>query len=1125
MTTTAASSPRRATPFVGRQRELGTLAGILDEARAGRGRLVLVGGDPGVGKTRLVEELTASLPPARVLWGRCSPVDGAPPYWPWRQIVRLAAERVVGETLRTWLGSGASELARLVPDVTALGPAREGADGDEERFRLFDAVTLLLQHVTAGELLVVVLDDLHWADSESLMLLRFVGAEAASARLVIVATYREHEMRQTSAVPHLLGDLLRQGRHVQLGGLDAAETATLAETSGLALPGDAVARLQDATGGNPFFVKETCAHLRATRWSGAAERLPLAPGVHEAVRRRLEPLAAGARRLLDAGAVLGLELGATDLADVAGVDVVAVRTMLEQPLAAGLLVRAVAGVERWRFAHALVRDTIYDAMPASERARLHRRVADVLEARHASALDDVAGEIAAHLEQALEPECVARAAAYAVRAAEHARATLGYEKAAAYYERALEAQRRLRGGARERLPLLLAFGEVQAFAGDVDGMRATLYEAARLARELGDVVALARAALGLGLVTTLLTDDRPRIELLREAEAALADDDPLRGPVLANLAHASYYADPPERRAAHSAEAIRLARERRDHTDLAHALFAHYYTQSGVLPAAERLDIWAEAVAAAEAAGLSLLVCELRTRSVVDHLELGDAEGADRELAKARVAADASRLPVARWRVAVTRTMRVALDGRLADAETLAAEALALGQRSVFARDAAAFHAGMMFGIRRAQGRLGHTLEMLEAAAFNDERPVWRAGLAIAYAEMGRLADAHRVLRDVARGGFAVVPRDWSRTSMLTFLADAVAIVGDASLAAELEAILAREAKPVVVTAGIYVGASARPLGRLALVQGRVDDAVARLEAAVALEARLGARVAHTWALADLAHALQVRGGPDDAERAAALVVEARAAAVRLGIADRTAALADVAVSSTAGGAGRTRPSAAAVSAGSRATGASAAPASPGRAGSPLASPAPSGVSPTVAPTSSPAIARLARDGDGWLLRFEQEEMQLAATKGVTQLVQLLRRPGIAVPAVDLAGDGATPAGATSEVLRARLLALREELDEAESLHDVGRAAALRDEFERLADAAAAGLQERKTGADAERARLNVTRAVRSVLRRVQIAIPRLGRHLDASIKTGVMCSYEPESMAGVRWEIDDDLE
>ncbi len=328
----SAISPERArsvAAFVGRERELAELRAGLDDVSASHGRLFLLSGEPGIGKTRLAEEISndASARGMRVMWGRCWEGGGAPAYWPFIQILRACTDDRDGEHLKALLGSGASEIARLIPELRLSLPSLEETkattDSESARFRLFDAVATLLKNVARIQPLLIVIDDLHDADQPSLQMLRFVARETKDARLLIVGTYRDAEVRQSPELGKLIGDLIREGRPVSIGGLSQAEVGEFIERSSAKKADDKlVADLYHATDGNPLFVDGVVRLLAAegksarTGFDGAAFKIP--DGVRESIRRQLAALSDEANALLSIASVIGNEFEMRLLERVSG---------------------------------------------------------------------------------------------------------------------------------------------------------------------------------------------------------------------------------------------------------------------------------------------------------------------------------------------------------------------------------------------------------------------------------------------------------------------------------------------------------------------------------------------------------------------------------------------------------------------------------------------------------------------------------------------------------------------------------------------------------------------------------------------------------------------------------------
>src|SRR5262245_26892318 len=382
--------------FVGRVAEREALAAHIAEARQGKGRVVLVGGEPGIGKTRLVEEAVAGIASGRVLWGRCQEIQGAPAFWPWIQALRAYVSATPPGRLRAELGDVGPELARLVPGIRIGWPdvgtvGAETLDPETARFRPFDAVTMFLRAIAASDMVMIVLEDLHWADNESLLLLAFVARDLRDRRLLVLGTYREAELRHAAAGGRALGDLVAASHELTLGGLTPDDVGQYAAAMLGRLPTtETVEAIHRATEGNAFFVTEIVRLLHARgKLEDAAIRsglLDLPAEIHEVIRRRIKPLSSTGRHVLAAAAVLGPEFEVDTLARVVGQPVDAILPELAAAVQLGAIAEVVERPGEFRFAHALLQETLTADLGAGARAELHRAAGAVLEAVHQNAV-------------------------------------------------------------------------------------------------------------------------------------------------------------------------------------------------------------------------------------------------------------------------------------------------------------------------------------------------------------------------------------------------------------------------------------------------------------------------------------------------------------------------------------------------------------------------------------------------------------------------------------------------------------------------------------------------------------------------------------------------------------------
>jgi tetratricopeptide (TPR) repeat protein len=1098
--------------FVGREAELATLAGALREAESGHGAMVAIVGDAGIGKTRTVEEFVrrAALPDGRVLWGRCPEQGGAPSYWPWRQALRRHVEAQPPETLRAELGESAPDVAALVPalrDRLGVTEGVPGADADQARFRLFDGVTRLLSHAAAHAPLVLVLDDLHWADHASLALLEFVARELRETHLLVLGTYRDGEMRR---LPRLLGTIARIGRRVPLGGFDRSDVERFVAESGGSLPsGTLVSRLHETTEGNPFFLGELVQSLKSGGGLDASEpdasRLRLPDSVREATRRRLEPLAEDDRRVLDVAAALGREFDLVSLGAACDLASGVVLERLAAPAAAGLVDEVTGRVGRWRFAHALIRETLYhDLLPAG-RAELHRRIAHALQALHDAGRETPPAELAHHYYHAAALGEGEKAVDYAERAAAQALKLFAHDEALLHCERALAAQRLLPPDEPRRLRLLLALGDAAARLGDVGKARDTLERAARLAGTLGEHESLARAALALGRARVVAGRvDLRLVTLLEDALAALdPSDSPLRAALLGRLAAALYYSPDVERLDRLTADGLAMARRLGHPGIIAGALLARLLAVWGLRPVAERAALVDEAAPLAVRVGSTGLILECQSWRIVNRLEAGDVAGAEAELATYTAEAERLRSSTRRWHAALVRAAIDLLRGRFAEAGRSAADALAARQRGDDPNVPQLFLC-QMYQIRREAGDF-ETLEapLTSMARENPGTQVWLAGLALLHAEHGQAALARAELDVIAARDFADLLPDANALVMLVFLAEIVAALGDAERARLLHPRLLphRDRNVLTSIAAVCHGSAARYLGLLAATMGDADAAVRHYETALAANARLGALPQLARTQADYARVLAGRGRPGDEARARELLGRARETAQILGMARFAARL----------------------------------PTLPERG-----TPAPPPAAPAPVATGRASQGVLRRDGDTWTVGLGDERTLLKHAKGLSFLAALLARPGQEFHVLDLvqlespldaradaAGGGAPDAGALLDqearaAYKRRLEDLRDDLEEAERFNDPHRAERARVEIELLAGELShvVGLagRDRPNTAAVERARINVGRAVSHALKKIAEGSPLASEHLQASVRTGVLCAYEPR--VSIEWSL-----
>ena len=838
---------RHRSPFVAR-------AGLVQRLRGQR--LALVGGEAGIGKTRLAAELARILHAegAVVLYGRADEEPIAP-YQPFAEALR---PYLVGPAaaLRALAGPFAAELARLAPGGTAEAPDTRDPAGS--RYRLFEAVVALLAGAAAERPLLLVLDDLHWADRPTLLLLRHV-ARADLGRTLILGTFREHGPELAA----VLGDLHRDAapERVTLEGLAEDQVDTLVTAwLGAAVPGALTASVWRETGGNPFFVEELLRHLRDSGPEGVPE------GVAHVLEGRLARLGEPAREIVLLAAVAGPEadVRALELAGGRGGDALA--EALDAALTAHLLREDPSRPGRYLFAHALVREALYERIPPARRGLLHGRLADALERLGA---DDA--EVARH--HLLAGDRPEKAVEFSARAGRRAMAQLAYEDAVRHFERAAACGG---GGA-----LLAAAGEAHLRAGEADASRARFSAAAAAARETGDAALLARAALGRsGLGLTVLGHDAETVALLEEALAA-QDDPALRARLLGRLAIEVYHQPPASRREELSAEAVALARSAGDPGALVDALSARHVALWSPPHLEERLALAREMVSVAAMAGDRERALQGRNWHVLDLLESGDVATARLEIDEHGRLADELRLPGYQWWAPMWRAMLAFLEGRLEDAERLRAEAVEIGRRAGD-RVAELFDwiQAVFLDLEREPLSSETSTDVPDRVAVQAVVSAFRSDLPLIYAEMGRTEDARRELEALAADRCAGIAPDMNWLASISGLAQAAALVGARDRAAELyELLLPYRGRAVLVgRAALCLGPVELQLGVLACALGRFDAADGHLDAATRWAEAAGARPWAAWAKVHRAELLGARGEP-----AAALARQAAREAAALG--------------------------------------------------------------------------------------------------------------------------------------------------------------------------------------------------------------------------------------------------
>jgi DNA-binding SARP family transcriptional activator len=862
--------------FVGRGAELTELVSGLEDALSGQGRLFLLVGEPGIGKSRLADEVIrrSRARGATVLTGRCWEAGGAPPYWPWVQSLRWYVRDAAPERLRSQLGAGAPYLVQLLPELRdrfadVAEPVSLESEGD--RFRLFDAVAEFLRNAAQDSPIVLVLDDLHAADTPSLLLLQFVARELGSMRVLLVGACRDVDPTPTQPLTVLLGALATEpvAHRIALRGLSRDEVAEYIELAASEIASPTLASaLHDETEGNPLFVGETVRLLAAESDAREEPAMVIPQTVRDVIARRLARLSDECNRVLVLASILGREFELDGLAGVSGVSEEELLETLDEALVARV-VSDIPGVQgRLRFGHVLIRDSLYDGLTSLRRVYLHRRALEALEGLYGPDPGPHLAELALHAVSGGELE---KAVGYARSAGDRALAEYAYEEGVRQYDTALDGLRILSpDDDATRCGLLLSKGRALAQAGNTPLAKETFIQAADLARRLGLSLELAQAAAGYGgwHMWGRTGSDTRLVPLLEEALDGLDPQEAeLRARLLARLAGALRDEHSRERRDRISAEALEAARRSGDSGALLYALDGRSAAIIGPDTVGECLEIANEFCAIAEQGG------DLeRSLPAFDHRRTvlvitGDLQTAQLDLARELEIAEILRQPAQLWQAYAASAMFALLIGPVADAEPLIARAFELGETSM-PDTAVPTHRLQRYWLADFQGWAEDVVpELTDLADAFPARVAFRCALAHAHARVASVDEAQRLLAELRPDRFAIVPFDQEWLWAMSLLAETAVWIGDEEAAEVLyELVVPWVALNASDHPEGFRGSVSRDAGLLATVLNRTDEAAGHFEDAIAANTRIGAGVWVAYTKSDYGRLLLERGDTGRAE-------------------------------------------------------------------------------------------------------------------------------------------------------------------------------------------------------------------------------------------------------------------
>jgi class 3 adenylate cyclase/tetratricopeptide (TPR) repeat protein/KaiC/GvpD/RAD55 family RecA-like ATPase len=880
--------------FAGRAAQLEAVRMAWKEAIEQRCRAVLISGEPGVGKTRLVTEFvrTAHDDGGVVLWGRCDE-ELEVPYQPFAEALRLFVASITDERVQTDLGAFAADLSLLVPDLGKRIPGltiQPIGDPDAERHRLFEAVGDAFSVIARTDAVVLVLDDIHWADKPSLLLLRYLLRRGEPIRLLILGTYRDTDLDRSHPLADVLADLRREPcvERVDLVGLGLDEITSFMELAAghdLDAPGLELARaVHRETEGNPFFLSEMIRHLaesgyivqRDGQWVSdyTLDQVGIPEGIREVVGRRLSALSSTVNAALSIAAVIGPEFDVATIDAAGGPSGDDLFDALDDAVRASVIREVAGSYGRYAFAHALVRSTLYDELSTNRRVRLHWKVGEALAARHGSEAQYV-DQLAHHFGEGAMAGDPMLALEWCVKAAERAAGDLAFEAAIRSYERALAALELVADpDLAVQADIEIARTEMLRHAGD-EGFLDAGFRAAATARRLGDSERLARAVLAMdqdGPPGATAAGD-PLLALITEALETLdAEPSELRAGLLGMQAVRMYWGREHDARIATGLEALAMAREVGSAASMSQILARSWAFLDASQPNMHEIAAYSRETLALARPGTGAYMNALENLSAAAATS-GDTDAALDYLDRYSTMARETRLSVAIFRSMNFSALLAVHVGEIERAESEALEAFEYGNQHAHAEGAMANYGGIIYNVRRAQGRGVELLPLLEGLVDSQPTlPVWRIALAGACYFAGRTDELREHVTWLSAERCARIPIDIEYPVTLCGLGR---LAPYADLDAETCEFIYATLGPFAGTMN-YTGTSisdandvalaclADHLGRHDVADGHYRDAITLADRARAIP--YGAHYRYEWA-----RALVDRG---DSERAKPLLAE-----------------------------------------------------------------------------------------------------------------------------------------------------------------------------------------------------------------------------------------------------------
>ena len=901
--------------FVGRRDEMDQLKAALDEMLSGRGSLAMVVGEPGIGKTRLTEEfgVYAALRGAQVLSGHCYEGESSIPYRPFVEAFRQYVRSRPDHEVRSQMGAGAPEIATLLSEIrqrfSDIAPAPP-LEAEAERLRQFESVTQFVRNAAAASPIVLQLDDLHWADKPSLLLLQYLMRSIGGDRVLIVGAYRDVELDRSHPLAEAMATLRRTPnyRRVLLRGLPEDDVLAMISTvEGSEATAAARRVLADAlyreTEGNPFFVREVINSLieegklfrRDGVWTSnvrSVSELGVPEGVREVIGRRLSRLSEDCNKMLTLASTMTGGFTWEELRAITRQPEDALLDLLEEALRAQLVVeRKGASAGTYEFTHALVRQTLYEELSTPRRVLLHRQIGEALEKLYTTNVESHLAELAHHFYQAAPGGDDGKAIDYATRAGARAVQALAYEEAAAQYELALQAlELKQQPDEHQRYDLLSALGQAYRRADVSEKAMPTTEQALNLAEGFGDPHVQAEAAIAYDQAVNrspLFGSGMANAAMKRALAALGGEESALTARLLARLSYGTFpkfETKSPEERLALAQRAKTIADRSGDRLAVLDALGALYIKLGGPANTAKRIALSDEGLRIAEETGDRARIADMRYMRLADLVELGEMDQVRREVPLyCDLAEELRELFWSCERSSWDATF-AALEGRYAEAEQCVLQYLPIVLRLQDPSFLGQWSA-QLYDIRRAQGRLGELESALDQFEGMQGQELVGVARAYLYLEDGRLDDARAWFERVAGNDFADLPADRFTLTVLALSAELSRRLRDPRRAALVyELLLPYADRQIGVSNSALQGSAAYALGELAAAMGRWEDAERHFDHALAFNERICAWPALARTRHEYASMLHERDKPRDHSRALGLVDQALATFEELGM-------------------------------------------------------------------------------------------------------------------------------------------------------------------------------------------------------------------------------------------------